>query len=59
MTNRKLQVEVERTFKKVNEGLEEFDQLLDKVNNTPSQREKFEAELKKRNKEITKIKRNN
>jgi len=56
MANRKLQTEIDRTLKKVQEGIEIFDQLYNKVYNapTPQQREKYEADLKK---EIKKLQR--
>jgi len=56
MTNRKLQTEIDRVLKKVQEGLEVFDELYDKVYSAPSpqQKEKYEADLKK---EIKKLQR--
>ena len=46
---RKLQSEVDKTLKKIDEGIEEFKGLWDKANqaSTPSQKEKVEADLKK------------
>ena len=46
---RKLQSEIDRTLKKINEGNEAFDEIWDKVYSAPSasQKEKFEADLKK------------
>lgn len=56
MANRKLQTEIDRTLKKVQEGIEVFDQLYNKVYSapTPQQKEKYEADLKK---EIKKLQR--
>lgn len=56
MTNRKLQTEIDRVLKKVQEGLEIFDELYDKVYSAPSpqQKEKYESDLKK---EIKKLQR--
>lgn len=56
MTNRKLQTEIDRVLKKVQEGLEIFDELYNKVYSAPSpqQKEKYEADLKK---EIKKLQR--
>ena len=53
---RKLQSEIDRTLKKINEGNEAFDEIWDKVYSAPSasQKEKFEADLKK---EIKKLQR--
>mmetsp|Transcript_5279 Transcript_5279/g.7379 ORF Transcript_5279/g.7379 Transcript_5279/m.7379 type:complete len:86 (+) Transcript_5279:58-315(+) len=47
--NRKLQAEIDKVLKKVDEGVEEFNLLWDRVHNASThenQREKFEAELK-------------
>ncbi|QPG75716.1 hypothetical protein FOA43_003075 [Brettanomyces nanus] len=56
MSQRKLQQEIDRTFKKVNEGIEEFDYLYDKLqeSDSQSQKEKLEGDLKK---EIKKLQR--
>jgi CCR4-NOT transcription complex subunit 3 len=45
MTNRKLQIEIDRTIKKVNEGVELFDEIEDKVYSAQnaSQRDKYEG----------------
>lgn len=53
---RKLMAEVDRTLKKVSEGVELFDETWDKVYSAPSAplKEKYEAELKK---EIKKLQR--
>jgi hypothetical protein len=55
-TNRKLQAEIDRTLKRVTEGIEEFDQIWEKVHSapTPNLKEKYEADLKK---EIKKLQR--
>ena len=57
MSNKKLAQEIERTVKKVNEGVELFDELLDKVYSAPnaSQRDKFEGELKKEIKKLQRL----
>ncbi|GAB2227800.1 hypothetical protein Droror1_Dr00009627 [Drosera rotundifolia] len=54
--SRKLQAEIDRVLKKVDEGLEIFDALLAKVYETdnPNQKEKYEGEAKK---EIKKLQR--
>ncbi|KAL0027322.1 hypothetical protein WJX79_000170 [Trebouxia sp. C0005] len=54
--NRKLQAEIDRTLKKVNEGIEVFDQIWEKVYDTENvnQKEKYESDLKK---EIKKLQR--
>ena len=53
---RKLQTEIDRTLKKVQEGVEVFDGIWNKVHDTEhaNQKEKFEADLKK---EIKKLQR--
>ena len=57
MANRKLMAEVDRTVKKVNEGIENFDELEDKVYSaqSSSQRDKFEGELKKEIKKLQRL----
>ena len=54
--NRKLQGEIDRTLKKVQEGVEIFDGIWNKVyeSENTNQKEKFEADLKK---EIKKLQR--
>ncbi|KAI8870850.1 Not3-domain-containing protein [Ramicandelaber brevisporus] len=56
MTARKLQGEIERCLKKVSEGLNEFENVYDKMMNAPTQslKEKLETDLKK---EIKKLQR--
>jgi CCR4-NOT transcription complex subunit 3 len=55
-TNRKLQAEIDRTLKRIQEGIEEFDEIWQKVHSAPKAnlKEKYEAELKK---EIKKLQR--
>ena len=54
--NRKLQTEIDRTLKKVEEGVEVFDEVRDKVYSATqqNQKEKYEVDLKK---EIKKLQR--
>merc|ERR1711934_1124911 len=54
--NRKLQTEIDRTLKKVEEGVEVFDEVWDKVYSATqqNQKEKYEVDLKK---EIRKLQR--
>ncbi len=54
--NRKLQAEVDRVLKKIQEGIEEFAQIWEKATTatTPNLKEKYEADLKK---EIKKLQR--
>lgn len=54
--NRKLQGEIDRVLKKVTEGVEEFESILEKATNatSPNHKEKYEADLKK---EIKKLQR--
>lgn len=56
MSGRKLQTEIERTFKKVAEGVEVFEGIFDKIHQaaTQAQKDKLETELKK---EIKKLQR--
>ncbi|CDK24272.1 unnamed protein product [Kuraishia capsulata CBS 1993] len=56
MSQRKLQQEIDRVFKKVKEGLEAFDYVYDKLQacENQSQKEKLESDLKK---EIKKLQR--
>jgi CCR4-NOT transcription complex subunit 3 len=48
-SNRKLQGDIDRTMKKIKDGVDDFDEILERVGSaaTSNQREKFEAELKK------------
>lgn len=52
--NRKLQAEIDRTLKKVQEGVDYFDEIWEKVYNAQNanQKEKFEAELKSQIKKL-------
>ena len=52
--NRKLQGEIDRTLKKVQEGVELFDEIWEKVYSAQNQnqKEKFEAELKSQIKKL-------
>eukprot|EP00163_Fabomonas_tropica_P010985 TRINITY_DN213_c0_g4_i1.p1 TRINITY_DN213_c0_g4~~TRINITY_DN213_c0_g4_i1.p1 ORF type:complete len:288 (+),score=67.03 TRINITY_DN213_c0_g4_i1:394-1257(+) len=56
MANRKLQVEIERTMKKIGEGIEAFDDIWENVYSASNanQKEKYETDLKK---EIKKLQR--
>jgi len=56
MTSRKLQVEIDRTLKKVAEGVETFETIFEKIQSSSviAQKEKYELELKK---EIKKLQR--
>jgi len=56
MAARKLQQEVDKLFKKIAEGREEFQNIYDKLetSNNPAQKEKLEDNLKK---EIKKLQR--
>merc|ERR1719331_1074247 len=52
--NRKLQTEIDRTLKKVEEGVEVFDEVWDKVYSATqqNQKEKYEVDLKKEIKKL-------
>ena len=54
---RKLQTEIDRTLKKVEEGIEVFDDIWDKVYNADqqSQKEKYESDLKKEIKKLQRL----
>jgi len=56
MSTRKLQAEIDRVLKRVQEGIEQFDSIWEKVHSaaTPNLKEKYEADLKK---EIKKLQR--
>lgn len=56
MAQRKLQQEIDKTFKKVSEGIQAFEGIFDKINQTTnaSQKEKLEDALKR---EIKKLQR--
>ena len=57
MTSRKIQSEIERTLKKVQEGIEIFDALWDKVHSAPTQvqKERHESDLKKEIKKLQRL----
>jgi len=57
MANRKLLSEIERTLKKVDEGVDIFDEIWDKVYaaSTQSQKEKYELDLKKEIKKLQRL----
>ena len=54
---RKLQTEIDRTLKKVEEGIDVFDDIWDKVYNADqqSQKEKYESDLKKEIKKLQRL----
>ncbi|KAI8847915.1 putative general negative regulator of transcription subunit 3 [Chytridium lagenaria] len=56
MANRKLQTEIEKVLKKVAEGVEVFESILDKIHTASNvtQKEKLEADLKKEIKKLQK-----
>lgn len=57
MSNKKLQTEIDKTLKKINEGLEEFEEIMQKLNSATNavQREKIEADLKKEIKKLQRL----
>lgn len=57
MSTRKLLTEIERTLKKVTEGIEEFEEFEEKLNSatTPSQKERWEGEMKKEIKKLQRL----
>ena len=58
MAHRKLQQEVDKVFKKINEGLEIFDTYYerhDACNNNPSQKDKLESDLKREVKKLQRL----
>ena len=60
MANRKLQGEIERVLKKVDEGVQVFEQIWDKVYSatTAAQKEKYEGDLKKEIKKLQRLRDN-
>ena len=56
-SSKKLQIEIDKTCKKINEGIEEFHDVLEKYNETTnaSHREKLEGELKKEIKKLQRL----
>ncbi|CCE62285.1 hypothetical protein TPHA_0C01290 [Tetrapisispora phaffii CBS 4417] len=58
MAHRKLQQEVDKIFKKINEGLEIFDTYYERrenCTNNPSQKEKLESDLKREVKKLQRL----
>lgn len=57
MAARKLAQEVDKTFKKVAEGIEEFDEIYEKIeqSNNPAQKEKLEDSLKREIKKLQRL----
>lgn len=57
MANRKLQGEIDRVFKKVDDGVHVFEQIWDKVYSatTTAQKEKYEGDLKKEIKKLQRL----
>lgn len=57
MSNKKLQTEIDKTLKKIYEGLEEFEEIMQKLNSATNavQREKIEADLKKEIKKLQRL----
>src|SRR5690242_19784308 len=56
MAGRKLQQEIDKTFKKVDEGIEEFNSIYDKIysSQNASQKDKLEEHLKREIKKLQK-----
>lgn len=57
MSTRKLQQEIDKTHKKISEGLVAFDEIYDKLMSpdAPSQKEKLESDLKKEIKKLQRL----
>lgn len=57
MAARKLQQEVDKCFKKVSEGVEEFNAIYEKIeqSNNPTQKEKLEDNLKREIKKLQRL----
>jgi CCR4-NOT transcription complex subunit 3 len=57
MAARKLQQEIDKTFKKVAEGVSEFDGIYEKIeqSNNPAQKEKLEDNLKREIKKLQRL----
>ena len=55
--DRKLQAEIDKVLKKVEEGVELFDEITDKVYNASQQslKEKYEGDLKKEIKKLQRL----
>lgn len=60
MAARKLQQEVEKCFKRIAEGIVEFDEIYEKIeqSNNPAQKEKLEDTLKKEIKKLQRLRDN-
>ncbi|CAM0135519.1 general negative regulator of transcription subunit 5 [Umbelopsis sp. WA50703] len=57
MAMKKLQTEIDRVLKKVSEGVETFDTMVDKLESAPNanQKEKYESDLKKEIKKLQRL----
>ncbi|KAH8551471.1 Not1 N-terminal domain, CCR4-Not complex component-domain-containing protein [Umbelopsis sp. PMI_123] len=57
MAMKKLQTEIDRVLKKVSEGVETFDSMVDKLESAPNinQKEKYESDLKKEIKKLQRL----
>lgn len=57
MAARKLQQEVDKCFKRISEGITEFDEIYEKIeqSNNPAQKEKLEDNLKKEIKKLQRL----
>lgn len=57
MANRKLQTEIDRCLKKVSEGIDEFNEIFEKIYSTThsGQKEKYEQDLKKEIKKLQRL----
>lgn len=57
MAARKLQQEVDKCFKRIGEGITEFDEIYEKIeqSNNPAQKEKLEDNLKKEIKKLQRL----
>lgn len=60
MAARKLQQEVDKCFKRIAEGITEFDEIYEKIeqSNNPAQKEKLEDNLKKEIKKLQRLRDN-
>lgn len=60
MAARKLQQEVDKCFKRISEGIVEFDEIYEKIeqSNNPAQKEKLEDNLKKEIKKLQRLRDN-
>lgn len=57
MAARKLQQEVDKCFKRISEGIAEFDEIYEKIeqSNNPAQKDKLEDQLKKEIKKLQRL----